>query len=151
MSDEVVERFMSKISFFHHDSCWEWVGSLTNGYGRFSIGKNGYRAHRISFLKEKKNLPEGAHICHTCDNRKCVNPSHLYAGSPTTNMRDRSVRGRNPMLNKKVCKRGHVFNFENTYNYNGRRFCRSCVKAAIYAKRKKLRKIRSSRSIETSK
>lgn len=75
--------------------CWEWTGPISaNGYGQI---KDNYRtrlAHRVSYELWHGSIPKGAHICHTCDNRKCVSPSHLYAGTAFDNMRDKMERGR---------------------------------------------------------
>ena len=32
--------------------------------------------------------------CHTCDNPVCINPSHLFAGTPLANQRDKVAKGR---------------------------------------------------------
>ncbi len=81
------------------DLCWEWSGPLDkDGYGRFSWkGKLNAKAHRVAWALENTDgrLPSSSElICHTCDNRKCVNPQHLYLGSPQSNMTDRDNRGR---------------------------------------------------------
>ncbi len=80
------------------DGCWNWTAEPdSDGYGRFSWqGKSNAKAHRVSFaIANGGHLPPtNVLICHTCDNRLCVRPEHLYAGSPTSNMRDRDNRGR---------------------------------------------------------
>jgi hypothetical protein len=52
------------------------------------------RAHRVAYELAVGPIPEGKHICHTCDTPACVNPKHLYVGDPATNGRDRAARGR---------------------------------------------------------
>lgn len=78
--------------------CWEWIGILfhgaSSGYGRFSYGKIDTRAHVMSWLLAGFEIPDGAIVCHECDNRKCVNPAHLYLGTKQTNTQDMYDRER---------------------------------------------------------
>lgn len=74
-------------------ACWIWTGSTAwDGYGRIRIGETLERAHRLSFFLANGEWPECA--CHHCDNRACVNPSHIFHGSNTDNVRDREHKGR---------------------------------------------------------
>lgn len=73
-------------------SCWIWKGSINKGgYGKF--GQNGL-AHRFSYKIYVGKIGKGKQVCHTCDNRKCVNPLHLFLGSISANMRDRDKKNR---------------------------------------------------------
>lgn len=75
--------------------CWEWnLGCHKAGYG--SVGGRGKKeyAHRFVFELFNGPLPDGKWCLHDCDNPKCVNPEHLYAGTAADNARDRMVRGR---------------------------------------------------------
>lgn len=80
--------------------CWNWVGASGAGYGRLTIGslKDGTRklgsAHRVSYEIFVGAIPAGLFICHKCDNRKCFNPDHLFAGSQQDNIRDAVQKGR---------------------------------------------------------
>lgn len=76
--------------------CWLWMGSLCDGYGNF-IFRGHNRAHRASFEIHKGEIPKGMLVCHTCDQRSCVNPDHLFLGTIQDNMDDRNRKGRQAM------------------------------------------------------
>lgn len=76
--------------------CWEWKRATNNiGYGMFRIKQGLMRtAHRVSYELFKGPIPKGMVVCHTCDNPKCVNPDHLWAGTMLDNIRDMDQKGR---------------------------------------------------------
>lgn len=81
--------------------CWEWQGNKNPaGYGRFTVKENGKSvsllAHRASWMVHNNVdvIPKGMFICHHCDNPKCINPNHLYMGTPKDNAQDCVRRGR---------------------------------------------------------
>lgn len=119
---------------FLSDACWEWQRYCcpSTGYGRLA-GPDGYKkigAHRASWAIHFGDIPAGMFVLHKCDNRKCVNPDHLFLGSHQDNMADMRDKGRgsNPPrpapgrsklerkeankvrmgTSKTECKRGHT-------------------------------------------
>ena len=86
------------------EDCLEWKGCLnTDGYARALIdGDANAKVHRIVFeLSHPEEDIKGFLVRHTCDNPKCINPSHLLKGTPKENGHDKFVRNRQP---KKLTK-----------------------------------------------
>lgn len=78
------------------EGCWNWTGSKDkDGYGVFFYKKKGYRANKLALQFAGNPVPDGYYACHKCDNPSCVNPSHLYVGTPQQNSDDCRSRGRN--------------------------------------------------------
>lgn len=57
--------------------CWYWDGPLSNGYGRFRVGKRTVLAHRHAWELTHGKIPQGHVIRHLCGESSCVNPVHL--------------------------------------------------------------------------
>jgi HNH endonuclease len=89
------ERFWKRVK--KSSKCWEWQGRLEeSGYAR--IKRQGQRTqifvHRLAWELVNGLIPDGLDILHTCDNRKCVRPTHLFLGTATDNMQDMLRKGR---------------------------------------------------------
>jgi HNH endonuclease/Homeodomain-like domain-containing protein len=88
------DRFWEKTKLV--GGCWEWQGCLDypNGYGRSYFRGRSRRTHRIAFILAKGEIPDGLFVCHTCDNKKCCNPDHLFVGTYLDNIADKVAKNR---------------------------------------------------------
>lgn len=158
--DRVV-LFFEKVHQIPFHTCWEWVGGIgESGHGVFYNGNNKFiNAHRFSYLLHIGEINEGKVIMHTCDNRRCVNPTHLVQGTQRENLIDCTKKGRHPFIkkilsleeiagkkiiknyyrktrkNRDACVRGHD-NTKQQQVYtrkNGWFECKECIK--IYKKK----------------
>ncbi len=112
------------------NGCREWTGTInSHGYGRLKM-----RGKKLSPTRFILGLESGDPrvAMHSCDNCKCVEPSHLRIGTYADNTADMMAKGRHPNAAKTHCKRGHEFTAKNTYlhirpDQRVRRNCRQCA------------------------
>jgi hypothetical protein len=139
------------------DGCWLWAGTMNasgpherHWYGGYyplradgRIARRTIGAHRVAYAAMIGPIPEGLDVLHHCDQPKCVNPDHLYAGTHRDNMRDKVARGRcnGTRLFQIFCNRGHPYDEKNTYIFPGglSRRCRTCKNIASARQREQAR------------
>jgi hypothetical protein len=94
--DDMIGAFWDKVKEREGYACWEWLaGKTKKGYGKVNMNGATVLAHRLSYaLYHKRTLNSLKLILHHCDNPGCVNPTHLYEGTYSDNMRDKMIRGR---------------------------------------------------------
>ena len=89
-------RFWPKVHRRGLKDCWEWKASVNSVHGYGQIGYQGsmLRAHRVAWMLVRGPIPKGLCVLHKCDNRKCVNPYHLWLGTLKDNTQDMMRKGR---------------------------------------------------------
>lgn len=126
------ERLMKK-TVVNKRGCFIWTGFLgKKGYIMLDHRARKCAGHRMVYmLTHKVDLSREQQVCHSCDERRCWNPGHLFLGTNQDNCKDMAAKKRHHLNRKTHCVNGHEFTPENTYSYvdkNGwnHRSCLTC-------------------------
>lgn len=104
------------------EGCWLWTGRRDGaGYGQIFVQGRRIGVHRLSWLLNCGEIPEGLFVCHHCDVPLCVRPDHLFVGTHDDNMRDAAIKGRMAHTSEHIKKRtaaskGRPFSAEHRAN-----------------------------------
>jgi Autographiviridae endonuclease len=140
------KRKLIKSKIIIENSCWIWTGQIQcSGYGTMGYRKKKVLSHRLSYLLFNGSIPDGMYVCHKCDNKKCVNPEHLWLGKQMDNLRDmvikdRHVRGEraffSKLSNKDVLEIRYLFNDLKSFSKISKKFNvgSRCIKNIILRK-----------------
>lgn len=97
-------RFETKFEKRSPNECWEWRGwYFSGGYGGFDYENRATGAHRSSHELYIGPISKGVVICHKCDNKRCVNPNHLFAGTSLDNNLDTLKKKRGNRVRGSAC------------------------------------------------
>lgn len=97
----IKDAILENITIDIGTQCWNWTSGIdAYGYGSIRISGKAFKAHRLSYVLLSKpheitEIPSEMCICHRCDNRRCVNPDHLWVGTKSENTIDMLNKGRN--------------------------------------------------------
>lgn len=120
-AESAQKYFWARVNRRGENDCWEWTGSRLRLDGRGAFSRDGVRmtASRASLVMHSGQAPDSREwfACHTCDNPPCVNPSHLWWGTRSDNVRDSVEKNRKGLFSKLTCQNGHPITPENVKYY----------------------------------
>lgn len=106
-----MERFAALCMPEPNSGCWLWLGNVRGrGYGTFKMKGAAIPAHRASVILYRGDFDRSLFVCHKCDVPGCVNPDHLFLGTPGDNHRDMVAKSRAAWSHGEFRGEGNPFN-----------------------------------------
>ena len=97
----IKQRILRNVKIHPKTGCWEWqLKTKPTSYGVLKVKAKQIFAHRLAYQEFVGPIPKHLFVCHSCDNRVCCNPTHLWLGTIQDNVDDMIAKGR-----QKLCKR----------------------------------------------
>lgn len=116
ISEAVQKKFYDNVR--KTDSCWIYLKSIEGcSYGRMCVNGKTVGAHRVSYLIHKGSIPDKMFVCHKCDNPSCVNPEHLFLGSPKDNTEDMTISEKHEKIVLEFSEHGELSNSLKLLHY----------------------------------
>lgn len=146
MSRATSIQSIKKLSKKMPSGCIHFTGPICKRTGYAKVGYKGqvHNAHRVLWILTHGPIPEGLQVCHSCDNRKCINLDHLWLGTAKQNHEDMIKKGRwrsrsaNSPYPNTHCIHGHELTPDNVYIVRSRpnvKSCRTCKSIEYFMKK----------------
>lgn len=96
LTRDEADRFWSKVAKGDPRECWLWIaGRFSFGYGAFWLRRKLVKSHRVAWsIANRRAVPDGLFVCHSCDVPACCNPAHLWIGTNQDNTADKVAKNR---------------------------------------------------------